>query len=337
MKAKLFIYLALVLALLGCSFVSNLVPAPSQGEPNSDPVQEISTAGWLLPDPAAGLGSLESYHQQLTVSFHGTLDGTAYEWTNSYQHNVWNQAPASFLLLTTSETGVAPEERLMGAVDQAHYARSGADAPCQVSWGESVQGVEAGGLVEPASFLPPVEQAVDAGTETINDLTTHHYTIRTESSGANVEGDLWLAEPGGYVVRYVLVVSGGEGEQHLEYELSQVNALGEVLYPEGCSAVLSDFPVMDGARNLHRLPESVDYTVSAETEAVSQFYQEKLVAQGWEFVNSHDKDSENVLLVFANKDQNQAASLLLSASDSGVWVSAMLRPWEPTSGEEFVP
>ena len=96
-------------------------------------------------------------------------------------------------------------------------------------------------------------------------------------------GDFWLAEPGGYVVRYVLAISNKDGEQRFEYNLARVNTSEEVTYPEGCSAVLTDFPVMDGARNLHRLPDAVDYTISTETSAISKFYQDKLVAQGWTF------------------------------------------------------
>ena len=95
--------------------------------------------------------------------------------------------------------------------------------------------------------------------------------------------------------------------------------------------MLMDFPVMDGARNLHRLPDSVDYTVSAETAAISQFYQDQLVAQGWTFVAAHDQDPKNVILVFINNEQGKAVSILLSARDKGVWVSAILRPWSADS------
>jgi len=93
--------------------------------------------------------------------------------------------------------------------------------------------------------------------------------------------------------------------------------------------------MVDGARNLHRLPDAVDYTVSAETTAISQFYRDQLVAQGWTFVNVHDQDPKNVTLVFIHKDQGKAASILLSARDKGVWVSAMLHPWD--SGESPSP
>ena len=262
MKTKLFLYPALILMVLGCSFFSKLAPAPSETQPtDSNPSQDVSTEAWLLPDPAVGLDGLESYHQELTVSFQGTLDGAAYEWMNAHQHDVWKKASADFWILKTSETSAAAMEMLVGMVDQAHYSRLETGKPCQVWWGAAAEGTDES--QQPAKLLPPIAEAKDIGTETANDVPSRHYAVSAEESGNKAAGDVWLAEPGGYVVRYVLTVSGSEGEQRFEYNLSRVNASDEVTYPGGCSAVLTDFPVMDEARNLHRLPNSVDYTVSA--------------------------------------------------------------------------
>jgi hypothetical protein len=337
MKTKLFLYLTLILVLLGCSFFSNSTPAPSTTQPaDQNPSQTVSTEGWLLPDPTVGLDGLDSYHQELSISFKGTLDGAAYEGMSAYQHDVWKKASADFSTLKTSETDAAPMEMLVGTVDQAHYSRLESGKPCQVWWGEAAEGT--GEPQQPARLLPAVAEAKEAGTETVNDVPARHYIVSKEESGTKVAGELWLAESGGYVVRYLWTVSGEDGEQRLEYNLSQVNSPGEVVYPEGCAAVLTDFPVMDGARNLHRLPNAVDYTVSAETKVISQFYQDQLVAQGWTFVAAHDNDPKNVLLVFINDEQGKAVSILLSARDSGkVWVSAILRPREASGDSTPTP
>ena len=332
MKRKQFLPLALsVLTLLGCSLFNSLAPSPSgSGEEASN--QEFSTEGWMLSDPTAGLASLESYHQQLTIGFRGTRDGAAYEWSNTYQRDVWTKQAASFTFLVMDETGLERDERLFGAVGPSRYLRRGSGETCQVSWSETASKED--GSLNPAGLLPAVEQAADAGTETVNGLPARHYVIDAERSKGTVAGEYWLAEPGGYLVRYLLTVSGKEGEQRYEYELSQVDARQDVVYPEGCAPVLLDFPVMDGARNLHRLPESVDYTVPAETAAVSQFYQEQLEAQGWTLAKVHDKDPKNAVLVFVSKEQKLATTIVLSAREKGVWVSAIVRPWEPTSSEE---
>lgn len=292
---------------------------------------------WLLSNPAAGLAALESYHQQLTISFRGTRDGAAYEWVNAYRRDVWMEQSADFLILTTNETGLQAGQRLIGKVGQANYSRSGESGPCEVQWNESVPNTNT--TLEPASFLPPVEQATEAGMETINNVSVRHYTVNEDKSGAKITGEFWVAETGGYVVRYLLTISGGkaafgegiDGEQHYEYELSQINSLGEIVYPEGCSAVLTDFPVMEGARDLQRLPASLNYTVSAESEAINQFYQDQLAAQGWTFIAAHDKDPRNIVLVFTNAEMGQAASILLNSNEADVWVSAILRPWSAGS------
>jgi hypothetical protein len=292
---------------------------------------------WLLSDPAAGLTSLKSYHQKLMIRFRGTRSEAAYEWVNTYQRDVWTQPSADFLILTTNETGLESGERLMGKVDRAFYSRTGTVGPCEVQWSETATEVNV--APEPASFLPPIEQGTETGTETINNVPARHYTVNEEKSGIKVVGEFWVAETGDYVVRYELTISGGKaafgeginGEQRYEYELSQINALGEVTYPEGCSAVLTDFPVMDGARELQRLPASVDYIISAESAVIGQFYQDQLAAQGWTFIAAHDQDPKNVILVFTNADKGQAASILLSSSEAGVWVRGSLRPWSAGS------
>jgi hypothetical protein len=339
MKMKPFLPLVLILAAsLGCSLFSKQPPPTSEAQPTNDtndntPSQGRSTEGWLLSDPTVGLDGLDSYHQELTISFQGKIDGKDSEWADSYRRNVWKEQSANFLVQTTSETGKEPIEILRGKVGQAGYVRIGAETPCQVSWREAKpeEDTETERPLEPARLLPLVSEAKEAGTETINDVPARHYTISKDKSGTKVAGDLWLAESGGYVVRYLWTVSGEDGEQRLEYNLSQVNSTREVVYPEDCVVVLTDFPVMDGARNLHRLPNAVDYTVSAETSAISKFYQDKLVAQGWTFVNAHDKDPKNVILIFINNEQGKAASILLSAREKGVWVSAILRPRESSS------
>ena len=335
MRTKPFLPLSLILVvLLGCSFFSRPVPATSEVQPTDNGSnQDQSAKGWLLPDPIVGLASLTSYHQELTIRFQEKIDGKDYTQVKSYRRDVWVKESADFLVLTTNETGQEPGEILRGNVGQAGYSRSAVEEPCWVSWRDAKLDVdaEAERVLEPARFLPPVEQATEAEIETVNDIPARHYTVSKKRSGTNIAGDFWLAEPGGYVVRYLWTVAGENGEWHLEYNLSQVNSLGEVVYPEGCAAVLMDFPVMDGARNLHRLPNAVDYTISAETKAISQFYQDQLVAQGWTFVNTHDKNPKNVTLIFIHKDQSKAVSILLNARDKGVWVSAILRPWESSN------
>jgi len=352
MKTKLFLCAVLCLTLFGCSLFRDpagpLSPTesnPQEVQTQEDQPEELPVEEWLLPDPALGLASLASYQQDLTIRFQGTRDETGYEWTNVYQRSFWKETPASFLTLKTSETGLASTETLIGVVDQAHYSRLEAGTDCQVRWGELAEGADAEQVIEPARLLPPVSQATEVGTEAVNGIPARHYTMRAERSGAKVAGDFWQAQEGGYLVRYELTISGGEdifgegreGEQSFRYELSQVNGLGAVVYPEGCVAVLSDFPVMEEAKDRHRLPQAVNYTVSVQAEAVSQFYQETLLAQGWEFVNANHKDPQNLLLTFVNEAEKQAVSILLQPDGDSLWVSAIMTPWQPTPFEMPVP
>jgi hypothetical protein len=359
MKTKWFWCFAILIALglMSCTLFSQIQgagnlskpPSPSEGTPaggaevtpgTENAEQPVSGSG-LLPNPAVGLDALSSYHQELSITFDGKQDGQPYTWTNSYTRDFWKDPAASFLLLKTGETGQAASERLVGSLGEAHYTRYKAGDPCQATWGPSAPG--SGGGLEPAGMLLPVSSASEVGQEDVNGVSARHYQLSAAPNGGKASGDLWLAEDGGYVVRYQLTIQGNEktfgkgisGAQKFEYELTQVNALADPKPPEGCPVMLTGFPVMDGAKNLRRSPNGVDYTSPARLEAISQFYQDQLKQQGWTLVAEHKANPQKPVLIFVNADQKQAATILLDGSEGrGVWVSVLLRAWEPAPTPE---
>lgn len=344
MKTKLMWGLFISLGLMSCSIFSRLetpagVPGqPASGTDNPPAGQSTGKGSGVLPNPQVGLDGLNSYHQELSVSFDGTRDGQPYAWSNTYIRDFWKKSAAGFLLVKTSETGQVDSERLTGSLNQAHYSRTGSGKPCQVTWGALATGADE--VLEPASLLPPSGPATEAGQELVNGIDASHYKLDGKSNDARMTGEIWLAKDGGYVVRYQLTLqgddktfgSGIQGEQKFAYELSRANALGDPMLPDGCPAVMTDFPVMEGARNLRRLPEALDYTIQAGTDALSQFYQDQLKQQGWTLVSEHKSNPQKPVLIFVNADKKLAANILLDGTDgSKVWVSAQLRAWEPAS------
>ena len=336
MKKNWGLLLILSLCLMSCTAIDKIQSGLSSDGPQDNTGGLASESGALLfSDPEAGLVGLASYHQDLTVAFDGQKDGQSYQWSNSYSRDYDRQANGDFLLLKTSETGQADRERLIGSLDQAHYSRAAQSEPCLVNWGSLAEG--AGEILNPASLLPAVSGAVEAGTESVNGIDSIHYRVNYTSEKNTLQGEAWMAQEGGYIVRYTLSIQGGEsifgqgvtGEKTFAYDLSQVNSRDEAVPPQGCESVLTDFPVYADAQNLRRLPNGVDYTSQAKPEELGQFYQDQLIKQGWMVVSLNTSIPQKPVLVLADVENNQSVSILLDASGGqSTWVSAIVRQWK---------
>ena len=91
-----------------------------------------------------------------------------------------------------------------------------------------------------------VSDPVLVGTETVNNISSYHYTFSVANlgveSGVEVtanQGEYWIAVDGNYLVKYSLLIemrSSPEESARLEFsaELTQVNEPVEITFPQGC-------------------------------------------------------------------------------------------------------
>ncbi|CAG0927915.1 hypothetical protein TFLX_00694 [Thermoflexales bacterium] len=361
MKHTIILYLILNLVLAACT--SSQPTPPEQSSSQKPPVSQESTptstslatavapaapdtpqatvvpsepqpVAYLLPDPAVGLDQLDSYRLSLTIAFKGKRDGQPAEWDDVHTH-VFSRPPAAqFTTLTTRDENGQPLQRLSGSVDDAHYFQAGADQPCQVRWGESVAGGERLNL---ASLLPPIARATDIGQETVNGVPARHYSITEESNGAQATGKLWIAELGGYVVRYDLSIQaneqffgpGMEGTQTFQYEVNEVNALQAVPLPAGCPTVLTEIPTLPDALDIMRFPGSMSFATPSSLESAEAFYQTEMKALGWEMLARHAEKAQPLVLIFTRNKGEESALISLKTEAAGVWVAVQMN--EPTA------
>jgi hypothetical protein len=87
--------------------------------------------------------------------------------------------------------------------------------------------------------------------------------------------------------------------------LSDAGAETAVVLPQGCLALLSDIPVMDGAGGVVQRPGFQKYTVQATLAQVSQFYADKLEAAGWSPLPGVEPDGGKVTLRYV-EDQSDS-------------------------------
>jgi hypothetical protein len=342
MKKTLLPLIILCLAGLACVFSTKNTPlsnTPAQLAQAGTPAA-IDLSGYWLPNPAVGLDGLDSYHQELRIAFQGSNSGQAASFEDVYISDFQRQPLARFITMKTTDEQGHPSIITAGSIAEAHYYQPDQDKPCMVKWGtQAPGGAEA---INPATFLPPVQSATDAGKETINGVAARHYQLKAEADMAQGRGDFWLAEKGGYVVKYTLTIQGSQGsseskgDQTFTYELSKVNNEQAIALPEGCPAVLSNIPAMADATNLMRMPSALDYTSPSSVDTIGTFYQDQMKQLGWVLVSNHNSDPQKPILVFNDAEKSQVAVVSLEARTNGVWVNVQVRK-HTISGQDMMP
>ncbi|HTX92828.1 MAG TPA: hypothetical protein VMC09_16580 [Anaerolineales bacterium] len=277
--------------------------------PFSGKVQPGSQVKSMLGDPQVGLASLKNYHATLKVTFQGTQAGQTVDLTDSYDQTIWLTPAAHFTTIDTTDAGGSHQFVLAGQVGSAQYYQADAKATCGVYWDEAA--TPADFLV--ASLLPAVGIAKLVDEPSVDGIPTEHYTFDASGLGlpsdATANGETWLAQSGGYVVKYVLDITGADsmfgagvqGTRHMEYELSDMGAQAAVVYPAGCEPVL-DLPAMDNVTDLTRLPGLLSFTTRASAKAVFSFYQDKLTALGWQKSSDSGIGSDSATTTYIRSD-----------------------------------
>ncbi|MCG3208294.1 MAG: hypothetical protein FOGNACKC_01897 [Anaerolineae bacterium] len=174
----------------------------------------------------------------------------------------------------------------------------------------------------------PQTATCDSTPVQVNGVSAIHCSFSAENMPPNiltadsVSGEAWLAEDGGYLVKYLLETSGVhikgqfEGFSRFEsykisIELTDINGdISVSLPPEAQSATMVDLPpgdgsglaVPDGAEIVLDTPSSLVYFSAADINTIAEFHRGDLPAAGWqELPEESYVDNSNTLLVFSNE------------------------------------
>ncbi len=299
----------------------------------------------LLSNPQTGLASLDNYQSDLTISFQGTRDGQEINITDTYMQAEWPAQSAKFTTIDALNEAGDRQLTLVGSVGEAQYYQADSAAPCEVTSGALAGGPTGFRL---AFLLPAVGTARSAGEETLDGIATRHYTFDAASlslpEGAAAEGEAWIARDGGYLIKYVLDITGSnsvfgagaQGTRHVEYQLSEVGAHSDVVYPEGCEPVL-DWPAVEDATDLIRLPGLLAYNTDASMEAVFAFYADQLPPLEWEQFSEPFLGTDSGSVIFVNTDRSASAIIAVDTEGSSRRVTVMAPDQSPGTVPTPVP
>jgi hypothetical protein len=306
MKLKRILPLALILVLATACLINPATTAPG-------------AQGNLLPQPLAGLDKLTHYTASLTVSTQTKTAGASVDRTEQYSLSAWPTQSAAFEQINSFDDANQPMKMTIGKVGQADYLLWNGDTGCRASLDSQAIQVDATNL---SPFLYALKSGTPAPDETVGGLPTHAYTLDSASigiKGLQASGEVWLAASGGFLVKYHLVLTGGQalfgpdgqGTRTLDYALTGVNDGSPVAYPGDCLPISTDIPAMPDAQAIQRLPQDLQFTSASTLDQLQAFYKDYFTSHGWASVTNYRLPSGELDILYSQASTGHTATLAL--------------------------
>lgn len=316
-------------------------------EPESEVMEEVEVA--LADLNLSSLDELTSYRYDMVMDI-TAADDTGEEVTQSVQMilAVSTDPPAtSMSMIAEGQEGLEGMESMgdiefvqIGDTSYIVMGEMGCMAlPADEDTGMSTDELTAG--FTPEALLEDLENVTLVGEETIDGIETLHYTydemsmMEEEMTGIeNMEGHIYLAKDGGYLVRSIIDVVGNskymegmaaEGVQsgvtHIEMNLKDVNENVEIVIPAACegqgAAADSDWPMMDDASEVMSMAGMAAYTTEAPAAEAIDFYNTAMSDMGYALDEAGSMIMEGVgLLVYTSADG--AGVTITISEDDGI-------------------
>jgi hypothetical protein len=261
--------------------------------PGNDPADGIALA-----NPTQGIEAYASYHQHFELTLTGTQQGTPYESTQVIDRDV--QDSNETLQVNQSGTNDAAMQFIEARIDGYRYTQDTAGASCRAEKEQTDRVVDN----NPVSRLPVVADMQKIGREEINGLAAMHFTFDEHSLPdpdgilKTANGDVWMAEDGGAVLKYTLSMEIAtqefSGTRTWDYELDQIDQLQAVQLPDACQPVLADLPMLPEAADVRTLPGFLSYTAPSSRAVAVSFYYNQLTSLGWQSLPGSTPDTANL-------------------------------------------
>jgi hypothetical protein len=206
-------------------------------------------------------------------------------------------------------------------------ARASAKSPCRASVEDKPTT-----QLEPASLLRPYQGVtLSPSAEKQNGVSVKHgaldgKAVRTASQ-SKAEGEVWVAAQGGFIVRYVLQLDGGEDEwgkgvkgiMRWDYSLTPQTNPGGLLPPVGCPLGMIDAPLPKDAADVNNTPGFLSLTIKMGVPEAANFFQKGISEKGWTKEDGGHISSRSAILYFSKPDRRLVVRIL-DASPTQVWI-----------------
>ena len=166
----------------------------------------------------------------------------------------------------------------------------------------------------------------------VNDILTDHYKVKNvemaNSTLTNIEGDIWFAQDGGYIVRFE---GNAQGESNSELEdfqvtgsivwefsISNVNQITDIPLPEQCKLAaeggINEIPVPENAIEVLKLGSMVNFK-SVDTAAnLADYYRLEMNNLGYSL---SDETTYEDFYLFTFLKAEETITVIITGMDDG--------------------
>ncbi|GAB4268340.1 MAG: hypothetical protein Kow0080_11170 [Candidatus Promineifilaceae bacterium] len=334
--------------------VSAPVEAPTAEEPTAVPEQaepadtEASAETTTTEESPLTFGNIstdynfDSYHFTLSMTVTGT-DDAGNEISQSIDADIITTSNPQAMSMTTNLVGMGDavgggenvEVATVQIEDTLYTVLPGMG--CITSPADNSTENPFSDFANPDNFLSQIENADYVGKTTVNGIAVKQYhfdethmKIDAVNDVDQLEGDVYIAQDGGYLVRLVMQGTGNVadvldtsvntiGEIVVELNLTEVNEPVTVEIPEACtgSGADAEYPILENATELATMSGLVSYQTETAVADVIAFYDEQMANDGWTKNNDESFQMEDTAILVYTKD-DQTVNITIGADpDTG--------------------
>jgi hypothetical protein len=295
-----------------------------------------------------GLSQLSAYRVSFVMGFDGESGGQPAKGRIEMTLEQSKDPPARHLAMSMEGTTVeqvggtnALDVYMMG---DTVYMKNAAMGDSWVSFSGSDADAFKQGFFAPDKQLElPGTVTCASQPETVNGISATHCSftekdvLGEEATYDSLQGDVWVAVDGNYIVKYTLKAEGYRpvkedekglfdfGSVSFEYELKDVDGDFTITLPEeatqaggtdvgggaGGAVGTSDFPVLENAEEVTSMAGFLNYYTSSDIPDVIDFYRQELPANGWqENADQAYIGDENAMLSFTQEGKTMMLTIV---------------------------
>ena len=307
--------------------------APSAGGGDSVSIDNLSN----------GLTTLKSYRMRYTMSFSGK-DDNGKEQTGSLElmqeyiaasKNMHTKMNGTDSNITNTKSTGAFELFQIDNTSYIYTSDSTSDQKCiSYSSADTSQSGMAD-FIKPADLLGGLHNAklIKKG-DNVNGVAADQYQAEQKDLAFGtftaVSGNLWVAQDGGYVVKYAgeatgkaaLIGKGTTGTFKWEYNIEDANKVESIQLPPECAAAkpADDIPVPPNATDKGNFGTIITFKSPDDAAKVIDFYKQELPGKGWkesdssvESMLSYTKDARNLTIIISKEDSGGSSVMITEA------------------------
>lgn len=292
-----------------------------------------------------GMAGLPGYQTHLTVNFAGTRSDQPAQGRLESLTEVTRQPAALHQKLqvntTLTSTGIISGVSEFYRLDDQVYVKKGPEEAWFTFTDGAVLPADLGFFALDRLIVLPAEVS-SPRSERLEDREVQRFSFTERDLSApnlifeQAEGDLWLAQPEGYLAQYVISATVrvvipdpkvhlfDQGRLNLRYTVSEPDA-GLTITPPGEAQVergpLSRLPRLPDAQIVSIFPTFIEYTSAITPIGAALFYRDQLMGKGWT-ENQADIFNEKARLTYAKDDAS--LTVLITPGDERDKIKVLL-------------